>query len=264
MPAFNTEKYISKAIESVLKQSYSNWELLIVNDGSNDRTREISLSFNDERIQYFEQDNKGVSAARNIGLAHMTGDYFCFLDSDDLYSANSLKARLSVFECNPRISFVDGTVIYVDENLVSSGKHYRPRFKGQPYAKLLQLDSNCFFGSTWMIKRELNQIYEFDESMSHCEDLFFYLTISNDKEYDFTDEIILSYRQRNDSAMRNLISLENGYILLIKKIKSRINQRFLTILVLKLTIAKVMTLSHLFDGNDILSAIKCPFKIFSA
>ena len=78
MPVYNAEAFISEAITSVIRQSHKNWELLIVNDGSTDRSKNIIHSFPDKRIQYFEQQNRGVSVARNVGLKNMKGDYFCF------------------------------------------------------------------------------------------------------------------------------------------------------------------------------------------
>src|SRR3954465_7326609 len=90
MPAYNAESYISDAIRSVMSQSYENWELLVVDDGSDDKTAEIITSFTDHRIRYFRQVNKGVSAARNLALTQLRGDYFCFFDSDDILPRKSL------------------------------------------------------------------------------------------------------------------------------------------------------------------------------
>src|SRR5687767_1726855 len=94
MPAFNAEKFIEAAIQSVLDQTYSNIELIIINDGSSDRTEEKIFKFNANCIRYFKQENKGVSAARNQGLENMRGDFFCFLDADDIYPLNSIASRM--------------------------------------------------------------------------------------------------------------------------------------------------------------------------
>ena len=107
MPAYNAEKFISAAISSVLDQTYSNWELLIVNDGSTDSTLEIIGSFRDDRIHTFNQENYGVSASRNIALKYMKGSYFCFLDADDMFPSISLESRLFMFQSNPELTFVD-------------------------------------------------------------------------------------------------------------------------------------------------------------
>src|SRR5690606_22331258 len=109
MPAYNAGKYISAAIDSLIKQSYPNWELIIVNNGSADHTNEVVFSYRDERIKYFQlQENEGVSSARNRGLREMNGDFFCFLDADDMFPSNSLKHRLEIFQQNNELTFVDG------------------------------------------------------------------------------------------------------------------------------------------------------------
>ena len=84
MPAYNAEAYIKDAIQSVLDQSYAHLELIITNDGSRDGTLSIIHSFSDERIVLIDQENQGVSAARNAALKRMSGELFCFLDADNI------------------------------------------------------------------------------------------------------------------------------------------------------------------------------------
>lgn len=92
MPAYNVEKYIGDSIKSVLTQTYQDIELLIVNDGSQDKTKQIIQSYQeqDSRIKYFEQENQGVSVARNLGISKATGEYISFLDADDLWAEDAL------------------------------------------------------------------------------------------------------------------------------------------------------------------------------
>ncbi len=93
LPTYNRASMISRAIESVINQSYTNWELIIVDDGSTDNTKEIIDSYNkaDKRIKYFYQENSERSVARNNGISKAKGDWICFLDSDDLYNNNHLE-----------------------------------------------------------------------------------------------------------------------------------------------------------------------------
>lgn len=98
MPAYNAAKTINEAIQSVLDQTYTNWELLIINDGSNDCTLEIAERFIDPRIRTITQPNQGVATARNTGLRQARGTYIAFLDSDDLWLPQKLEKQLSVFE----------------------------------------------------------------------------------------------------------------------------------------------------------------------
>ena len=100
MPAYNSEKYVSEAIQSVCNQSYKEWELLIVNDGSTDSTPQIidNYSKKDSRIKVFHRKNEGVSMARNFALDKVCGEYVTFIDSDDIYHIDRLKRMLQVFE----------------------------------------------------------------------------------------------------------------------------------------------------------------------
>ncbi|MBR4690273.1 MAG: glycosyltransferase family 2 protein [Bacteroidales bacterium] len=91
IPTYNRAAFLPKAIESVLNQTYTDWELIIVDDGSTDNTREVVSQYNDGRITYIYQQNAERSVARNNGIAHAKGDYVCFLDSDNVMLPNRLQ-----------------------------------------------------------------------------------------------------------------------------------------------------------------------------
>ena len=211
LPAYNASRYLQEAITSVMDQTYSRWELIIINDGSDDDTEQIILANSDPRIVYIRQDNRGVSAARNRGLELMRGDYFCFLDADDVLPSRSLEARVDHFIRNPDLAFVDGRVHVFDETLTREVRTYSPHFTGQPMRLLMNLSERCFFGPTWMIKRK-RVSYKMETTLSHGEDLFFYLTLARDGGlYDYVNEPILFYRKHGRSAMRDIHGLYQGY-----------------------------------------------------
>ena len=185
---------------------------MVIDDGSLDETAKIIKEIKDTRIKYFYEDNQGVSAARNLGLKNMSGDYFCFLDADDIFPPKSLESRLTVFYKNPNTNFVDGIVHIYDETLKMKRSIWVPSYKGYPIDPLLLLSGKCFFGNTWLIKRFRNKIYQFHEGLTHGEDLLFYIELAlHGGEYDFTDNVILHYRKGHPSAMQNLKGLEEGY-----------------------------------------------------
>jgi len=259
LPAYNAEAYIAEAIQSVLDQSYTHWELLLINDGSTDATERIIQQFTDFRIHYFEQENRGVSAARNVGLANMQGEFFCFLDADDVLPPKSLESRLTVFEQNPEVMFVDGQVEIRDVALQNTIARYTPNFKGNPHNALARLNKNCFFGPSWMIRHRTAINYRFSEGMTHAEDLYFYLSISESGQYDFTQETVLHYRKSNNSAMTNLKGLENGYAELLEKVQSiptilESNKKYL-----RFRIMRIMFLSYL-NQRQPLAAIRAAVR----
>ncbi len=220
MPVFNAEQYVAEAITSVIGQSYAHWELLIVNDGSTDSSRERIMEVKDGRIRYFEQPNKGTSTARNMGLANMGGEFFCFLDADDRMPEESISARIAVFAMEPKVSFVDGTVIYYNRNLTQAQKRRDARYRGNPIPALCSLDENCFFGNTWMFKRMADVQYRFEPELTHCEDLLFYVQYAHGGEFAFTSEEVLHYRTGNVSAMTSLVGLERGYRFINQRLPS--------------------------------------------
>ena len=98
IPTYNRAHFLSKAIESILAQTYINWELLIIDDGSTDNTKELVLKYIDSRIRYIWQENQERSAARNNGIKQAKGEYICFLDSDDYFLENHLEVFYNEIE----------------------------------------------------------------------------------------------------------------------------------------------------------------------
>ena len=96
VPVYNSGKYLKRCIDSILSQSYNDFELILVNDGSTDRSGEICKGFKDPRIRYFEQNNKGVSSARNVGIKECRGEYITFADSDDILMQDYLMRLVSM------------------------------------------------------------------------------------------------------------------------------------------------------------------------
>lgn len=221
LPVYNGQKYIGESISSVLNQSFTDWELLIINDGSTDQTEKEILTFSDERIRYFKQFNKGVSAARNVGLKNMNGTYFCFLDSDDILPIDSLKSRLEVFKKNEDLNFVDGKIDCFDIDLKKVIRSWLPAIVGNPLEDLVGIGGNSFFGPSWMIKRLPDIKYRFKEGLTHGEDLLFYIQLAvKGGKYNYTNKSVLYYRTGNNSAMTNLKGLENGYSSIYSELKN--------------------------------------------
>ena len=140
MPAYNAQKYIKESIDSVLNQSFENFELIIINDGSKDNTEHIIKEYQDQRIVLISQKNGGVSNARNAGLKLAKGKYITFLDADDTFPKDSLKSRFEYLESNSKIDLVDGIVEVKDENLQKTIRKYEPYYEGKLLPELLKLN----------------------------------------------------------------------------------------------------------------------------
>jgi glycosyltransferase involved in cell wall biosynthesis len=116
MPAYNTEKYIAQAIDSVLQQHFPYFELLIVNDGSTDKTEQIIRSFNDPRIILINQQNGGVAKALNVGLRQARGKYIARFDADDICNPERLQVQYSFMEANPAYILSGSDAEYIDRD----------------------------------------------------------------------------------------------------------------------------------------------------
>jgi len=256
MPVYNSEKFVSDAITSVIKQTYTHWELLVINDGSTDKSEDVINSFNDPRIRYFNQENLGVSAARNVGLAFMKGDYFCFLDADDGLTRKSIETRVQKFLSFPIINFVDGRINVWNSSFTEIIQEKPMTFEGSPFNALCQIDSKVFFGPTWMIRRNPSNQYKFIEGLTHGEDLLFYMTIAiKGGVYSTVDNVIYNYRSDNQSAMSNLNGLWEGYKFIYSYMRDNFHLGDKELVFFKKKIVSIMFKSFVAKGS-FLQALK--------
>jgi len=115
MPVYNGEKFIRETIDSILNQTYQNFELIIVNDGSVDSTQQIIYGYEDKRIRLLNlTSNQGVANARNMGVDFSKGEFIAFIDSDDLYDLNKLQTQLDFLTCNPSVDVCSGYFVVLE------------------------------------------------------------------------------------------------------------------------------------------------------
>lgn len=209
MPVYNVEQYIEESIRSVQAQTFKNWELLIINDGSKDRTATIAEKFlNDGRIQLFNQPNQGVSAARNKGLANCKGDYITFLDGDDLWHPQFLEKLISLQQ-NSNVDLVFSGF----HNLNSDGTYTPYRFHYTDGNILLPYIKNkieIHIGSC-LINKKLLDTYKlrFTEGCVYAEDAEFILKILVFTKAKVICEELMTYRKRLGSATQSFWKYEN-------------------------------------------------------
>jgi glycosyltransferase involved in cell wall biosynthesis len=210
IPAFNSERYLSDAVESVLNQTYKNFELIVVNDGSTDRTEEILKQYFD-RIQYIYQHNKGVAAARNTGIRVSKGEYVAFLDSDDIWAKNNLRLQINYLKNNPDIGLIYGEIVNfngheTDEELWSVIME-TPRPKGHIFQDLILA---CLFQtSTVMVRRRvLDTVGFFNESLPLGEDYDLWLRIAANHKVGYVPDMLCKYRRHASSlTATNLLEM---------------------------------------------------------
>jgi glycosyltransferase involved in cell wall biosynthesis len=262
MPAYNAENFLSESINSLLGQTYGNWELVVTNDGSTDATADILNSFADNRIRIISQSNKGVSAARNAALRMMKGKYFTFLDADDILPKESLAIRVRFAETHSNVDFVGGNVCFF--NKTGTQRTWKAGFKGDPLQAFIRIDETAFCNPSLFIRIKPGLTYSFKEGMSHVEDLLFFASVANQQPqyYDYVDEVVYHYRVSESSAMSNLAGLENGYWTFYQSVKQYPQALPKNIHYLKWRIIRIMFLSYL-AGGKFIRALNVMPKIFT-
>lgn len=195
IPVFNDEKRIEKSINSVLNQTYKNLELIVVNDGSTDKTLEKIQKCSDKRIKVFTQENQGTGQARNKGLKEATGDFICFVDSDDTIELNFLEKMSNL------IKQKEASIVACSYKN-NTGKLYELD-KTEAFKYLIALPEKIPMSVCGkLFKREAIEKLYFDKS-NHFEDIKFAIeAFTNVDKAVYLEEILYNYTQREDSRSK--------------------------------------------------------------
>jgi len=198
MPVYNSEKYLQESINSILNQSFGNFELIIVNDCSTDHSLEIIKAYEDERIKIINNEkNLGTVKSRNIGLKAVQGKYIAILDSDDISLTDRLSAQYNYLEDNSHIFLVGSSAIYIDEN----GKELR-RFRKYDDYKMLawRLPKSCGIVHSSVMFRNTGEIF-YDEMFKSAHDYNLYLELL-DKGKNLTNlpQFLVKHREHSGAT----------------------------------------------------------------
>ena len=176
IPTYNRSSLVLEAVESVFKQTFVDFELIVVDDGSIDGTAEALNQYKGQVVYSF-QDNRGVSTARNLGIQMARGQWIAFLDSDDLWLPGKLDSQIQFFSQNP-----EALICQTEEIWIRNGRRFNPLKKHQKYSGDIFVPSLrlCLVSpSAVMIKRDLfERVGYFDEALPACEDYDLWLRIS--------------------------------------------------------------------------------------
>lgn len=222
MPAYNVSSYIGDAIESVRRQTYTDWELLIVDDGSTDDTLATAIRYarRDPRIIVLHQPNRGISAARNHALAQATGTIIAILDSDDVWLPEFLERQMRILQDHPEIDIVTGNAWFIGSR--RDGQLARPFPDRRPAPDLLNLitDEACVFIMSIFRRRVYDAIGEFDATMRSNEDYDYWLraAVAGFRFYR-NDQPLGRYRRRDDSLSASETRMLNGILGVYRKLR---------------------------------------------
>ncbi len=174
IPTYNRAYILHKAIESVLAQTFKNWELIVVDDGSTDETPYLVTKY---PLIYVRKPNRGVSHTRNVGILKAKGDFIAFLDSDDCFVPEKLEKQIKFFEKNPHYKIVQTDEIWYKGHRKINPKKIHQKAEGWFFDRAIKL---CVVSiSTVLIKKEVfKEVGLFDEAFPVCEDYDFWLRVS--------------------------------------------------------------------------------------
>jgi glycosyltransferase involved in cell wall biosynthesis len=231
MPVYNGEKTVTRSISSVLEQTFSDFELIVVNDGSTDNSLHLINAFADKRIRVLSQDNSGASAARNLGIKMSQGDYLAFLDVDDRWSKDKLEDQIKMFSESSEVGLVYSWSDYVDEkgDLLCSGKRLviNSNFNKEDVYQKLLISNFLENGSTPLIRRDVMlTIGGFDESLKSAQDLDVYLKIAINYEFRTVPKVQVFYSIMPNSITANSTKSEKHRIEFLKSVFSRSPKKF--------------------------------------
>lgn len=210
IPCYNHGRYLPDAVQSILAQTFCDWEAIIVDDGSTDETRAVSARFTDPRIRYIHQQNQGLSAARNTGIRAATGRYISLLDADDLWDSRFLSESVHVLKANAEAAAtycgfqyiaVDGSLLPVSVCRAVPADSFRGEL----------LKGNWLSACSVMVRSEIyREIGLFDESLHACEDYDMWLRISEQHQFIGIAKLLVRYRRAGDNMSDDVDRMSNA------------------------------------------------------
>ena len=219
IPAYNVMEYLPETLETVFKQTFKDFEIIIVNDGSSDGIENWAAQVTDPRFKLISQENRGATGARNTGIAHAQGDYIAFLDADDLWDSTKLAKQVTVLDENVKVGLVYTWVALTDQQGKLTGRIFKNYAEGEVWQQLIEHNIvEC--GSVPMIRRScFHTVGLFDQNIRYAtiEDWDMWLRIAACYPFKVVKESLVYYRQHPASGSKNWEAMAQGFPMVIEK-----------------------------------------------
>ncbi|WP_099191468.1 glycosyltransferase [Tepidibacter mesophilus] len=225
IPTFNYSEFICDAIESVFNQTFQDIEVIVVDDGSTDNTKDLLIKYKN-KIKYYYQNHKGPASARNLGIKNSNSSYICFLDSDDIFMPDKLQIQIDTFNSisNNSIALLYSNFTAVNKKLNLNIQHYQcPKFKSHQHELRHLINHNFINTSTVMIKKDcLYEVGLFDEKFKYLEDYDLWLKLGFKYEFFHIPKYLVKTRSHSKNYSRqvnNLVKLD-----CLNEIRKKVNK----------------------------------------
>lgn len=217
VPAYNAEKTILETIKSIQKQTFSDFELIVINDGSTDKTLELLSTIEELRLKIFSYQNGGLPIARNRGVAHAVGKYITFIDADDLWTPDKLELQLEALQQHSQSGVAYSWTAFIDE----TGKFLyavKPLFfNGNVYSDLL-VENFIVSGSNILVRRQfINSVGEFDPSLKSAEDWNYNIRLAAQCPFVVVPKYQILYRKSSRAMSSKVDVMEKANLIVIER-----------------------------------------------
>ncbi|NEQ85406.1 MAG: glycosyltransferase [Moorea sp. SIO2I5] len=216
IPAYNSMAYLPETVDSVLKQTFTDFEILIIDDGSSDGVDQWAAELVDSRVKFIAQANQGVSVARNTGIAQAQGEYIALLDSDDLWEPTKLEKQVRCLDDHPKVGLVHSWVALVDEHSQPTGRFFIPSAERDVWQQLVECNPitcssvmarSCCFETTG----------GFDPNLRSAEDWDMWIRIAAHYPFVLIKQPLAYYRLLPTSKSKNCQLVEKSLTRIIEK-----------------------------------------------
>jgi len=211
IPSYNRKDFLKRSIDSAINQTKKPLEIIVVDDGSTDGT-ETMIKSDYDFVKFIKQKNKGVSAARNIGIKVSIGEWICFLDSDDEWKKDKLEKQINAMKSNPGYKFFHSNEIWIKNGLRINQKKKHKKYGGDIFDKCLDM-CRISPSSVMINKTVFDEVGNFNEDLVVCEDYELWLRICDKYKVFFIDEpLIIKYGGHQGQLSYSIESIENHRI----------------------------------------------------
>lgn len=251
IPLYNKEHSISDTINSVLSQSFKNFEIIVVDDGSNDKSFSVVENINDARIKLIKKRNKGVSTARNVGIKNATGEYIFFLDADDIILENCFEVLIDLVNEFPQAKIFTANFIVKESNDkdIVLCKRKQKGLIINPFKKLYTKQIFLRTGNMLIHYQCFDKIGLFNEELSIYEDLEFTIRLMNHFKIAYTPKIVFQYIRKYSELSKSKVDINREFASIVDLSKKGFYEKLLLGEYLAITIQRKIFFEKEFNNT---------------